>query len=218
MNVANDRYENGRALAVVDATAVPAVAVEYGAIVEPLVTPEAASAAIDRYEKLKTAIVRDGDMVRDKKGRTFLKKAFWRRVARCFGLSVELVSEQRVVEEDGTIRYSVTYRAIAPNGQSMEGDGLCDSNEFGPTEHNVRAKAHTRAKNRAISDLVGGGEVSAEELPTGETDDDESPVRGGRGGSGARQPASASEHDHVPPAPELRARLLATGDPEKLAL
>jgi hypothetical protein len=31
-------------------------------------------------------------------------------------------------------------------------------------EHNVRAIAETRAKNRAISDLVGGGEVSAEEM------------------------------------------------------
>lgn len=31
-------------------------------------------------------------------------------------------------------------------------------------EHNIMATAETRAKNRAISDLVGGGEVSAEEM------------------------------------------------------
>lgn len=31
-------------------------------------------------------------------------------------------------------------------------------------EHNIVAIAETRAKNRAISDLVGGGEVSAEEM------------------------------------------------------
>lgn len=31
-------------------------------------------------------------------------------------------------------------------------------------EHNIRSTAVTRAKNRAISDLVGGGEVSAEEM------------------------------------------------------
>jgi len=31
-------------------------------------------------------------------------------------------------------------------------------------EHNIYATAETRAKNRAISDLVGGGEVSAEEI------------------------------------------------------
>lgn len=32
------------------------------------------------------------------------------------------------------------------------------------TEHNIRAHAHTRAANRAISNLVGFGEVSAEEV------------------------------------------------------
>lgn len=32
------------------------------------------------------------------------------------------------------------------------------------SEHNVMTLAETRAKNRAISDLVGGGEVSAEEM------------------------------------------------------
>jgi len=31
-------------------------------------------------------------------------------------------------------------------------------------EHNIYATAETRAKNRAISDMVGGGEVSAEEI------------------------------------------------------
>lgn len=31
-------------------------------------------------------------------------------------------------------------------------------------EHNIMATAETRAKNRAISDLVGGGQVSAEEM------------------------------------------------------
>jgi hypothetical protein len=30
--------------------------------------------------------------------------------------------------------------------------------------HNIKSTAHTRAKNRAISDLVAGGEVSAEEV------------------------------------------------------
>jgi hypothetical protein len=44
--------------------------------------------------------------------------------------------------------------------------GACASNErrFAHLDHDVRATAHTRGKNRAIADLVGGGEVSAEEL------------------------------------------------------
>lgn len=40
--------------------------------------------------------------------------------------------------------------------------GLKDPREV--NDHNVMALAETRAKNRAISDLVGGGEVSAEEM------------------------------------------------------
>lgn len=36
------------------------------------------------------------------------------------------------------------------------------------TEHNVRSHAHTRAYNRAVSNLVGFGEVSAEEVERGE--------------------------------------------------
>ena len=44
--------------------------------------------------------------------------------------------------------------------------GSCASNErrFAHIDHDVRAIAHTRSKNRAVADLVGGGEVSAEEI------------------------------------------------------
>lgn len=135
------------------------------AMITPLTAPEAARAAIQAFEDLKSAIALPGDFVRDRQGRTYYKRKFWRRVALAFGLTVTAVSEERRVRPDGVICYSVIYRATAPNGQSMEGDGYCDSAEFGPTEHNTRAKAHTRAKNRAISDLVGGGEVSADEMP-----------------------------------------------------
>ena len=132
----------------------------------PLATPTEAAAAIAAYEALKAAIVRDDD-IQVIQGRKFLKKSFWRRVATCFGLSLELVREERIVQ-DGHLAYRVMYRAIAPNGRTMDSDGYCSTAEPGRggwPEHNVRATAHTRAKNRAISDLVGGGEVSAEELP-----------------------------------------------------
>lgn len=136
-------------------------------MVRPLVAPGAARQAIQQYEALKSAIVQDSDK-QTIQGRTFLKKSFWRRVATCFGLSLDLVSEQRGFDEGGKLFYSVVYRAVAPNGRSMIGDGYCSTGEQGRggwPEHNVRATAHTRAKNRAISDLVGGGEVSADEMP-----------------------------------------------------
>lgn len=159
-------------------------------IVRPLVDPTAAGEAMRQYEALKSAIVQPSDKqifkqrvnkgTRDKpewklEEKLFLKKSFWRRIATYFGLSLELVEEERIVRENGVLAYSALYRAIAPNGQSMIGDGYCDSAEKDRmTEHSIRATAHTRAKNRAISDLVGGGEVSAEEVfPGGADEDDE---------------------------------------------
>ena len=49
----------------------------------------------------------------------------------------------------------------------VDGDGSCaHSEKYGNsgTEHNVRSHAHTRAKNRAIADMVAFGEVTADEL------------------------------------------------------
>ena len=135
-------------------------------MVMPLVSVQQAAEAIGAYEALKTAIVRSEDIFLYD-GKKFLKKSFWRRVATCFGLTVDLVNENRGFDEKGKLYYSVLYRAIAPNGRTMIGDGYCSTAEKGHDwwpEHNVRATAHTRAKNRAISDLVGGGEVSADEL------------------------------------------------------
>jgi hypothetical protein len=62
-------------------------------------------------------------------------------------------------------------RAIAHNGQYMDGFGACSTNEsrFASAggrqklENDLRTTAATRATNRAISDLVGFGQVSAEE-------------------------------------------------------
>ena len=155
---ADDEAEN-RGLAVYQAPA------QTPGFLLPLGSAQEARAAIQAYEALKSAIVQPDD-VQVIQGRKFLKKSFWRRVAACFGLSLELVSEERLIL-DGRLAYRATYRAIAPNGRTMDSDGMCSTAEQGHggwPEHNVRATAHTRAKNRAISDLVGGGEVSAEEM------------------------------------------------------
>jgi hypothetical protein len=77
--------------------------------------------------------------------------------------------------------YTVTYRATAPNGRSAVGDGTCAAAEkqrgrMKATDHNVRSHAHTRAWNRAVSNLVGFGEVSAEEVERGEPDHDAAPA------------------------------------------
>jgi hypothetical protein len=100
-------------------------------------------------------------------GKKFRKKAFWRFIATAFHIDTALISEARIELPDGDWGYTALYRATSPDGRISETDGTCTASEKRGamcTVHNVRAHAHTRAKNRAISDLVGFGEVSADEL------------------------------------------------------
>ena len=53
-----------------------------------------------------------------------------------------------------------------PNGCFADGWGNCSRGErgFAHPNHDIPATAHTRATNRAIADLIGAGEVTAEEM------------------------------------------------------
>jgi len=99
-------------------------------------------------------------------GRSFRKKSYWRAICTAFNLTVELHDESIQVL-DGVIVALAMYRATAPNGRVAYGDGACTAKEKRSGQdslHNIRSHAHTRAFNRAVSNLVGFGEVSAEEV------------------------------------------------------
>ncbi|GAJ11619.1 unnamed protein product, partial [marine sediment metagenome] len=76
--------------------------------------------------------------------------------------------EERVEERDGQRVYHFTYRAVhLPSGRFAEAVGSAseaERKEWNHPEHDVRTLAQTRAFNRAVSNLVGGGEISAEEM------------------------------------------------------
>ncbi len=153
-------------------------------IVMPAVSPAEAQAAWEEYELLKKAIIKPED-VQKIEGRDFLKKSYWRKLATFFNLSIEVVDEQK--EQVGkTFVWHFTVKASHPGGRFSYGVGSCDAfekaqlrdgqyvrwNKFSkvwePAQanslHNIRTTAMTRAVNRAVSDLCGGGEVSAEEV------------------------------------------------------
>jgi hypothetical protein len=134
------------------------------AIVMPAVSPKEAVEAWEQYQDLKKEIATKDDIqkIGDKE---FYKKSYWRKLATFFNLSVEVVEEKKEVFEQNIIFY-FTCKATAPNGRFATGSGSCDLLEKGRknTIHNARATAETRAFNRAVSNLVGGGEVSAEEV------------------------------------------------------
>lgn len=121
--------------------------------------------ALAAYRDVQHALdVAMPDQIMTIQGRPFRKKGYWRAVARAFRLRVECVQETLDKE---SLAVTAVYRATAPSGDSADGDGACAASEKREGQdslHNVRAHAHTRAYNRAVSNLVGFGEVSAEEM------------------------------------------------------
>jgi hypothetical protein len=124
---------------------------------------------------------------KDKDGndRKFVKKSGWRKIATAFDLDVQIIRSHVERDEHGQPRRAEVWaRAIAPSGRAMDGDGYCSVEEerFGKQgdaewkvakaraklENDLRGTATTRAMNRAISGLVGMGEVSAEEMGAGD--------------------------------------------------
>lgn len=138
-------------------------------LIRPIASGSEARAAWDQFQNLKRDLLEDED-VQDAQGRRFLKRSGYLKLAAAFGLTVQIVSTERDVLLDGDGRayalWRCVARAIAPNGREMQAVGACASNErrFAHKDADPYATAQTRATNRAIANLIGGGEVSAEEL------------------------------------------------------
>jgi hypothetical protein len=166
-------------------------------IVRPLVSKEAALAAWQEYQDLTRAILRAADFQTFREGGRegrFVKKSGWRRLATHYGISLEMVDERLGHEHEARICARVRFpeqmredrdcgcavvfaryvvKAVAPNGRSVTAIGLCSTGEknrrFVRQDHDIATTAYTRAANRAISDMIGAGEISAEEVrATGE--------------------------------------------------
>lgn len=129
------------------------------------------SRAMQEYQAGLGALLAETDwqVFRDRDGRErrFVKRGGWRKVATWFGL--DLYVGRITVEKDDAGRIAlaeVVGRVVAPNGRTAEDVGCCSADErrFSKPEHDIRATATTRALNRATSNLVGMGEVTAEEM------------------------------------------------------
>jgi hypothetical protein len=137
------------------------------------IDPEQVVASMAAYQALLPRLLEHSDFQDAGGGKKFVKRSGWRKIARAFNLSLVLI-DRRVERDPGgnAIRAEAVYRAIAPNGQCQDGDGYCSIDEprFADAkgrqkiENDLRATATTRAKSRAIADLVGMGDVSAEEI------------------------------------------------------
>lgn len=123
------------------------------------------------YDAAVRALVGPNDIQLDG-GREFKKKSAWRKLGRHFGVSTRVVSKDiQPVGPDGFVA-TVVVEGRAPWGQVMEAVGSCGTDEETGrrviTMADAMATAQTRATNRAVSDLVAMGEVSAEEIQKGQ--------------------------------------------------
>ncbi len=134
-------------------------------VVKPLVTPDQAAIEWQLYEQLKANLLVPDDY-QDIAGKKYIKRSGFRKIAVYFGLSDKIDEAERIDREDESFLWRIVVEAKAPNGRISIGVGICDSRErkFAHLEHDVYATAHTRAKSRAISDMVAGGALSAEEV------------------------------------------------------
>ena len=100
--------------------------------------------------------------------RHFKKKSAWQKLSRAFNVDTHIVDRDLQRTKMGRVREAYyCVRATLPNGRSVESDALCSRSERGKdkvSDHTIMSTAKTRATNRAIAELIGAGEVSAEEM------------------------------------------------------
>lgn len=107
--------------------------------------------------------------VRGQKKR-LINRAGWRAIAQAFHLNDEILKTEVIHHPDGkNFTVAVTGRVYhQASGRSVDCVGAASTDEPGkgwpPTYHNCFAIAHTRMKNRGISDIVGSGEPSSDEF------------------------------------------------------
>lgn len=134
----------------------------------------------DAYQKLCKGLLNDTDYQeiivkeKDENGNYvkvkihFKKKSAWQKLSRAFNVDTEIID--RDIERTKTGRIKEAYycvKATLPNGRSVESDALCSRSEKGKdkvSDHTIMSTAKTRATNRAIAELIGAGETSAEEM------------------------------------------------------
>lgn len=152
----------------------------------PLPVHQVSSAMGEYQQGLQSLLVEnDWQSFRDRDGgnRRFVKRSGWRKIGTWFGLDLTIrsVKVDRVDRhicpscgsgyvplgaEGDPLRAMVVASVVAPNGRKAEDVGACAIGErrFSKPEHDLIATAATRAINRATSNLVGMGEVTAEEV------------------------------------------------------
>lgn len=164
---ASDAVHDLRLPAPVDKAALRA----YLAVLEDPEALELQNRLAKAYDTACRALIGEND-VQKEGGREFKKKSAWRKLGRYFGISTVVMARDERFLNDVATGESVfvatcTVRGTAPWGQSTDATAACATDEETGrrkiTIADAIATAETRASNRATSNLIAMGEVSAEE-------------------------------------------------------
>lgn len=111
------------------AALVPAHALPNTGLTRPIASVEDVRDAFEQYQRLRETIIVASD-VQVIQGKQFVTKSGWRKLAVVMGVSSQIVSRDYQRDGQGRIMSAeVVVRAIAPNGRSIDGLGLCDFHE-----------------------------------------------------------------------------------------
>lgn len=136
-----------------------------------IIDVEQSVTAWNNYQELCVKLLNPSDYQkykdRDGSVKQFPKKSAWFKLGKAFNVNTEIVSSEVYRAKNGQVKEAY-YKVRAWLGnRSVEADASCDVWERGKSKasgHDIRTTAETRATNRAISKLIGAGEVSAEEI------------------------------------------------------
>jgi len=156
---------------------------------------EEARSAMQVYRQMCESLLEPEDFqaIGDNK---FTKRSGFQKLAAAYGVSTEIVKRELIHDDEGLLRCDVVVRATHPNGRFAEGDGACSRTErrfrrgAEKIDHDLPATATTRAMNRAVSNLVAFGTMSAEEA--------EGSLSGGGPATAASLPGWAAAMTDIP--------------------
>jgi hypothetical protein len=145
-----------------------------------VLSPKQAREELEAFQALKASLAQPGDFQEfiDKKSgakHSFAKKRLVKNLAMAFRVSVQIVKTEVDQLPGNHIGVRIVARATRLSGAFAEASGACstlearfeksyDKGVTGRNYHDCVSTAETRATNRAVLNLIGGGEVSAEEM------------------------------------------------------
>ena len=148
----------------------------------PVASPTDLVESMKTFEAIKKGLLIINHDTYEIDGKIRIAKSGWRKLALAFGISDEIIHEEHIVDDTVDpphIVWHIRVRVRAAGGRTVEGVGTASSKErkFAHIEHDLHALAHTRAKSRAIADMLGSSDKIYEEDDVGDEPHTRTPVK-----------------------------------------